>query len=45
VPVRLHARVTEAGTLELEAVPRSGAERWKIEFDVRGERPQDAVGV
>ncbi|HEY2254375.1 MAG TPA: Hsp70 family protein [Variovorax sp.] len=42
VPVRLHARVTEAGTLELEAVPRSGDERWKIEFDVRGERQQDA---
>ena len=41
VPVRLHARVTEAGTLELEAVPRSGDERWKVEFDVRGER-QDA---
>ena len=38
VPVRLHARVTEAGTLELEAVPRSGDERWKLEFDVRGER-------
>ena len=38
VPVRLHARVTEAGTLELEAVPRTGTERWKIEFDVRGER-------
>ena len=44
VPVRLHARVTEASTLELEAVPRSGGERWKIEFDVRGERPQDAEG-
>ena len=42
VPVRLHARVTEAGTLELEAVPRSGDERWKIEFDVRGEREPDA---
>jgi len=42
VPVRLHARVTEAGTLELEAVPRSGGERWKIEFDVRGERQRDA---
>ena len=37
VPVRLHARVTEAGTLELEALPRSGDERWKVEFDVRGE--------
>jgi hypothetical protein len=36
VPVRLHARVTEAGTLELEAVPAGGTERWKVEFDVRG---------
>ncbi|EYS98348.1 molecular chaperone DnaK [Cupriavidus sp. SK-4] len=36
VPVRLHARVTEAGTLELEAVPSGSAERWKVEFDVRG---------
>jgi hypothetical protein len=38
VAVRLHARVTEAGTLELQAVPRSGGERWEVEFDVRGER-------
>ena len=37
VPVRLHAAVTEVGTLRLEAVPRVGAESWKIEFDVRGE--------
>ena len=36
VPVKLHARVTEAGTLELEAVPRGADERWKVEFDVRG---------
>ena len=36
VPVRLRAAVTEVGTLELEAVPRSGEERWKVEFDVRG---------
>ena len=36
VRVRLHARVTEAGTLELEALPHDGAERWKVEFDVRG---------
>jgi hypothetical protein len=42
VPVRLHARVTEAGVLELEAVPRSGGERWKVEFDVRGERQEEA---
>ena len=36
VQVRLHAKVTEAGTLELAAVPRSGSERWNVEFDVRG---------
>ena len=36
VPVKLHARVTEAGTLELEAVPSGSHERWKVEFDVRG---------
>lgn len=41
VPVRLHARVGEAGTLEVEAVARGGAERWKVEFDVRGGRPED----
>jgi hypothetical protein len=40
VPVRLHARVTEAGTLEIEAVPRDGGERWKVEYDVRGERQE-----
>lgn len=37
VPVRLHAAVTEVGTLRLEAVPRTGEESWKVEFDVRGE--------
>jgi molecular chaperone DnaK (HSP70) len=40
VPVKLHAYVTEAGTLELEAVPRGTAERWKVEFDVRGSGAQ-----
>ena len=37
VAVRLHARVTEAGTLELEALPTGGTERWKVELDVRAE--------
>ncbi len=37
VPVRLHAAVTEVGTLRLEAVSRTGTETWKVEFDVRGE--------
>jgi hypothetical protein len=36
VPVRLSAAVTEVGTLRLEAQPRSGNERWKVELDVRG---------
>jgi len=36
VPVKLHARVTEAGTLKLEAIPRGSIERWTVEFDVRG---------
>ncbi|MBZ0120038.1 MAG: Hsp70 family protein [Sandaracinaceae bacterium] len=35
VPVRLRAGVTEVGTLRLEAVPRAGGERWKVELDVR----------
>jgi hypothetical protein len=35
VPVQLRASVTEVGTLRLEAVPRSGAERWKVELNVR----------
>lgn len=35
VPVQLHARVTDIGTLELNAVPIGGTERWKVEFDVR----------
>lgn len=36
VEVRLQAKATEAGTLELSAVSTSGGERWHIEFDVRG---------
>ncbi len=38
VQVTLNAKVTEAGTLELSALPRSGSERWKVEFDVRGQQ-------
>jgi hypothetical protein len=40
VPVHLEARVTEVGTLLLEAVPTAPQkpdERWKIELSVRGE--------
>ena len=35
VPVQLAARVTEVGTLQLEAVAKDSGERWKVEFDVR----------
>ncbi|BBA32260.1 molecular chaperone DnaK [Methylocaldum marinum] len=40
VPVHLAARVTEVGTLRLEAVAKEGDKRWNVEFDVRaGEKP------
>jgi molecular chaperone DnaK (HSP70) len=35
IPVRLHTRVTEVGTLELWAVSRDETHRWKLEFNVR----------
>ncbi|MEE2731691.1 MAG: Hsp70 family protein [Pseudomonadota bacterium] len=35
VAVTLAARVNELGTLCLEAIPRDGAQRWQVEFDVR----------
>jgi len=41
VPVTLEARVTDIGTLELNAVPVGGSERWKVELDVRAETTSD----
>jgi hypothetical protein len=38
VPVHLHSKVTEVGTLELWCYSRDGKQRWKVEFNVR-ERP------
>ncbi len=35
VPVNLAAKVTELGTLCLEAIPCDGGDKWNIEFDVR----------
>lgn len=35
VPVHLMARVTEVGTLSLEAIHRDSDQRWQIEFEVR----------
>jgi hypothetical protein len=35
VPVHLHSKVTEVGTLELWCLSCDGRERWKLEFNVR----------
>ncbi len=35
VPVYLGTRVTEVGTLRLEAIAVNGTERWQVEFEVR----------
>jgi hypothetical protein len=35
VPVHLHSKVTETGTLELWCISRDGKQRWKLEFNVR----------
>ena len=35
VPVHLHSKVTEVGTLELWCLTRDGKDRWKLEFNVR----------
>jgi molecular chaperone DnaK (HSP70) len=40
VPVHLHSKVTEVGTLELWCISRDGKQKWKLEFSVR-ERPED----
>ena len=37
VRVQLHARVTETGVLELEALPVGSPERWKVSFDARAD--------
>jgi molecular chaperone DnaK (HSP70) len=35
VPVHLHTKVTEVGTLELWCLSRDGKQRWKLEYSVR----------
>ena len=42
VPVRLQARVSEVGILELSCVSRDGSHRWKLEFNVRVQSPPSA---
>jgi hypothetical protein len=44
VPVHLHSKVTEVGTLELWCLSRDGKDRWKLEFNVR-ERPAEEAEV
>ena len=39
VPVILESRVTEIGTLELWCVARGGADRWKLELNIREREP------
>ena len=38
LPVRLETRVTELGTLEVWCVSRDGAQRWKLELNIREKR-------
>ena len=52
VPVKLAARTTEIGTLELFCVAQEGSNRWRLEFNVRdivrepaADEPSDAAGV
>ncbi len=35
LPVRLETRITELGTLEVWCVSRDGAQRWKLELNIR----------
>jgi hypothetical protein len=35
VPVHLHSKVTEVGTLELSCISRDNKQKWKLEFNVR----------
>ncbi|MCL9781207.1 Hsp70 family protein [Vibrio sp. S4M6] len=37
VPVTLNSRVTELGTLQLEAIATDNGQKWHVEFDVREE--------
>ncbi|WP_409422656.1 Hsp70 family protein [Pseudaeromonas sp. ZJS20] len=37
VQVRLQAAIDELGTLQLEAVSLDGSQRWKVQFDTRGQ--------
>ena len=42
IPVRLRARLTELGTLEVWCAEEHGSRQWKLPFDVRATRPDPA---
>ncbi|MDN3682535.1 Hsp70 family protein [Vibrio tapetis subsp. quintayensis] len=42
VPVTLASRVTELGTLYLEAIASDNGQKWHVEFDVREDSASDA---
>jgi hypothetical protein len=44
VPVRLETRVTELGTLEVWCVSRDGANRWKLELNIREKTGLEKTG-
>jgi hypothetical protein len=45
VPVHLQATLTEIGTLELSCVSNVSKERWRLEFELRGEAVLEGVTV
>lgn len=45
VPVHLVARITELGTMQLEAVAEKDGYRWKVEFDVRSDAGMNEVAA
>ena len=42
VPVTLASRVTELGTLYLEAIAADNGQKWHVEFDVREDAKNDS---
>ncbi len=42
--VRLHARLTEIGTIELWCSEADGPRTWKLQFDVRSATQTDLTG-
>jgi hypothetical protein len=45
VPVHLRAMLTEIGTLELWCVCNNSHERWRLEFELRGDAAENTVTV